>query len=171
VKHVPEASSAGSRGVADRIQGGGREGPRIATVLAVVAVAILTIPWSLTPIAGGLDPSWKWGLNAFSSTGVRFGRDLIFSYGPLGYLAQPLDIGHNLATAHLVHLVVHAAIFATVGVVLTRKWSLTPVWLFLATLTVWAAWDIEFDYRLLAAAGLMAAAAIETQTPASSPSP
>jgi hypothetical protein len=143
-----------------------RERPRIATVLAGFAVAVLTIPWSMAPITGGLDQSWRWGLNAFSNAGVRFGRDLIFTYGPLGYLALPLDIGRNLETAHIVHLVVHASIFATVGVVLTRKWPLTSVWLFLATFTIWAAWDIEFDYRLLAAAGLMAAAAIETQTPA-----
>jgi hypothetical protein len=77
-----------------------RERPRIATLLAVFAVAVLTIPWSITPITGGLDQSWRWGLNAFSSSSVRFGRDLIFSYGPLGYLGGRLT---SVATWNRTH--------------------------------------------------------------------
>src|SRR6266849_2358442 len=79
----------------------------------LVIVAVLTVPGSYGAIGTGLDPSWVWGINAFRPAGFRFGRDVIFSYGPLGYLTRPLDIARNLPTATFIHFAVHIAIFAT----------------------------------------------------------
>lgn len=102
-----------------------------------------------------------WGLNAFASEGYRWGQDLIFSYGPLGYLARPLEVGNNVIIATAAHLVVHVTVFAVIALALTRRSALGPALLFLLAYPVFVAFDLEFDYHVLAAAGLMATAAIE----------
>jgi len=132
-----------------------------ATFALIVFVALITIPGSYEPLTGGIDPSWIWGLNAFPDAGFRWGRDLIFSYGPLGYLAHPLDVGKNLQDAVLIQLGVHAAVFGTVGLVFTRRKRIAPVLLFLTAYPVLFAFGLEFDYQLMATSGLLASAAIE----------
>jgi hypothetical protein len=49
-------------------------------------VALVTFPAGYVPMDVGLDPSWVWGINAFSRS---FGGDLAFTYGPLGWILFP----------------------------------------------------------------------------------
>jgi hypothetical protein len=44
----------------------------------------------------GLDASWAVALNYFHVKGLVFGRDVGFTYGPLGYLILPMPLGSNL---------------------------------------------------------------------------
>jgi hypothetical protein len=37
----------------------------------------------------GLDPSWNAGLAMSAHDGLQFGREIVFSYGPLGFLQSP----------------------------------------------------------------------------------
>lgn len=57
-------------------------------VLAWLAIASFpALPW----MSGiGLDASWIWGLNLAARDHLLFGRDIAFTYGPLGYLNQPI---------------------------------------------------------------------------------
>lgn len=53
--------------------------------------------WRLWPVDGvrpaaGLDPSWRIALHLAAQHGLVFGRDVIFTYGPLGFLTQPLTV-------------------------------------------------------------------------------
>lgn len=65
--------------------------------LTAAAILVLFFIYSLPNfgfdygLARGLDPSWHLILNYFSSElkNIRFGEDVIFSYGPLGYLKYP----------------------------------------------------------------------------------
>lgn len=41
-------------------------------------------------VGPGLDSSWQAALHVAAKTGIDYGSDLVFSYGPLGYLAFPL---------------------------------------------------------------------------------
>ena len=50
----------------------------------------------------GVDGSWPVGMNLAASQGLDFGSDVAFTYGPLGYLAVPLLIDHELAQIGLV---------------------------------------------------------------------
>ena len=68
----------------------------------------------------GLDPSWHWAVNAAAGEGLVFGRDLVFTYGPLGYLLAPLDIGSNLLVANLFAVVLHTLLLAGMVVWLRR---------------------------------------------------
>ncbi|WP_322030620.1 hypothetical protein [Paraburkholderia sp. J76] len=53
-------------------------------LLSIVATALLLIPFSPEMPTPGLDPSWRLALNVAIAKGLVFGRDLIFTFGPLG---------------------------------------------------------------------------------------
>jgi hypothetical protein len=63
--------------------------PRRVRVAAVTSGAILlTILCWPTPNQGGtLDPSWMAALHLAAQQGMHWGTDVMFTYGPLGYLA------------------------------------------------------------------------------------
>lgn len=50
---------------------------------AVLVVGIFTFP--LMP-GSGLDPSWRMALGYMFDHGMQFGRDVVFTYGPLGFV-------------------------------------------------------------------------------------
>jgi hypothetical protein len=54
-----------------------------------VALAVLTWPWAIGVPTGGLDPSWRAGLSMAIERGLTFGRDVVFTYGPAGFLKYP----------------------------------------------------------------------------------
>jgi hypothetical protein len=58
-------------------------------LLATIALAAPIAPYeSLSPLAG-LDTSWATGLNIARLHRLRFGPELVFSYGPWGFLDHP----------------------------------------------------------------------------------
>jgi hypothetical protein len=132
-----------------------------ALFVLIAFVALLTFPGDFVPMTGGLDPSWMWGVNAFAAAGLPWGRDLIFSYGPLGYFARPLDVGHNMLYATAARLAVHCVIFGTVALVFWRRRQPVPVFLFLVAYPIAVAWNVEFDYTAAGAMALAACAALE----------
>jgi hypothetical protein len=52
-------------------------------IYALVVVATFTLPLAPHP---ELDPSWRMALGYFFENGMQFGRDVIFTYGPLGFI-------------------------------------------------------------------------------------
>ena len=63
----------------------------------LVAVLVLfrafTLPFAA---ATGLDRSWQLAIAEASTHGLVFGRDIVFTYGPLGYLG----IGAGIAPTY-----------------------------------------------------------------------
>ncbi|WP_227242820.1 hypothetical protein [Paraburkholderia caribensis] len=53
-------------------------------VVSLVIAALFLIPFNPTMPESGLDPSWRYALNVGLERGYVFGRDLIFTFGPLG---------------------------------------------------------------------------------------
>src|SRR4051812_26723813 len=49
-------------------------------------VAVLTWQIGFNTPAAGLDPSWNAGLALAAADGLHFGKQIVFSYGPLGFL-------------------------------------------------------------------------------------
>ena len=47
----------------------------------------------ILPIETGLDPSWRYAISQATNSNFIFGKDIIFTFGPLGYLIDgaPLD--------------------------------------------------------------------------------
>lgn len=67
--------------------------------LVAPAVFFLTFQFPVQPIQPGLDNSWKFAQNYFFAHDIRIGRDVIGTYGPLGFLLYPLPVGANLNAA------------------------------------------------------------------------
>src|SRR5262249_48090378 len=50
----------------------------------------------------GLDGSHQFGSNYFPANGFHYGSDLVFNYGPLGYIINPQSIGNHIVVANLI---------------------------------------------------------------------
>ena len=57
-------------------------------VSVLISFSLLSFPCPVIPAAPGLDNSWQWLLNQLAFT-TAFGRDTVFTYGPLGFLVCP----------------------------------------------------------------------------------
>ena len=64
---------------------------RVGWVLVAV-VGLLTIPGLVVRPSVGIDPSWELGLHLARDHGFVVGRDIVFNYGPWGFLNQPLTL-------------------------------------------------------------------------------
>ncbi len=64
--------------------------------LLLIAYGILTINVFYQQMDNGLDSSWMYALNKLTTfDNIKFGRDLIFTYGPLGFLGYPMYMNGN----------------------------------------------------------------------------
>lgn len=92
------------------------------SVGAVLAVLTWHVP-SVVPHAG-MDNSWQIGLTQAASQGLDFGRDVVFTYGPLGFLATPLlGIGHVGSIALVFAIVAQLALAVVVVAKATRLYG------------------------------------------------
>lgn len=75
-------------------------------LMALATCAVLAAsPVTLTP-GDGLDRSWLTALNLARPSSLRFGRDILFTYGPWGYLDYPTGTSRqNLVLGSLFALV------------------------------------------------------------------
>ncbi len=70
-------------------------------ILLILFLAVYTFP-AFEPVMGtGLDQSYVFAFNYFFNQGISHGSDVIFSYGPLGFIRFPLLIGNNFLIAFL----------------------------------------------------------------------
>jgi len=107
----------------------------IKAILLLVVISWIVMPSVPYPSGVGLDSSWVFGVNMGHSEKMIFGRDIIFTYGPLGYLVVPtfpeaepwavftFEWGMALVTAYaLWKLCKTAAHWTTVGLYLGVFW-------------------------------------------------
>jgi len=77
-------------------------------------VAIWKLPWPISYAQGGLDPSWLIGINWAFLRNLQFGTELVFTYGPLGFLEFPGLIDYSLwMLSFLFTLFSHFMLFAS----------------------------------------------------------
>jgi hypothetical protein len=120
-----------------------------------VVVGWLTFPGTDVVAKTGLDPSWVIGLNLFAHEGFRFGRDVIFTYGPLGWVVRPLDVGAHLLVGNWARVPLHLLLLGTALCLLLRGPRRRPVVLFLLALPLAVFFDRELDYEILGLAVLL----------------
>ena len=83
---------------------------------------LLTFPAPLWVVTSGLDPSWILALHLAVAKGFVFGENVLFSYGPLGYLFFPLYINYSLWTSSVIFRnIVHTGFYATLAVFALRS--------------------------------------------------
>jgi len=95
----------------------------------VLAVPLAVITWPVYTLApgGGTDGSGPGGMHEAAWRGVDYGTDLVFTYGPLGFLTFARFYHLPLAVLSLAYVaVVHWALIAAVLAVARRAVGLAP---------------------------------------------
>jgi hypothetical protein len=59
----------------------------------MITFAVLTVPVFYEQMSNGLDSSWEYALNKITSwDNIKFGADVVYTYGPLGFLNGPMYV-------------------------------------------------------------------------------
>jgi hypothetical protein len=66
-----------------------RRWPAVGILAAAGFMTAMTFPAVTAPAEAGLDPSWRIGLELAAAERLDFGREIVFTYGPLGFLILP----------------------------------------------------------------------------------
>lgn len=120
-------------------------------VVAAVYFFVVYLPLP-GPIYTGLDPSWQYAISYASSKGLVYGKDIIFTYGPLGYLISGAVIDSNFWTITLFRCFIHLALFVILATELIKfyrreRWIDFSVLIFAAF--VFFVFDADADYTIL----------------------
>src|SRR5208283_5853533 len=78
-----------------------------------------------------LDPSWHAALEYSTAHHLQFGTQIVFTFGPLGFLAAPTSLGHLLG-ARIAFAFFWSALVALLATALARR---LPRWVRYAFLT------------------------------------
>jgi hypothetical protein len=78
----------------------------------LIFTALSTLPFKYHIPTFGFDFSNNFGTNYFSNMGYRYGTDLVFTVGPLGYVIAPEPVANNIAIANLVRFAVWLILLA-----------------------------------------------------------
>ncbi len=78
---------------------------RLKVGLLSIFLAVLTMSPVGVPIKPGLDPSYQFAFNYFFINGTQIGKDILFTFGPFGFLLWPQPQGNNLLFALLTILI------------------------------------------------------------------
>ena len=105
-------------------------------VAGLIVFVYLSLPvWHPRIFGARLDDSWLATLNHFAFDGLRFGRELVFTYGPLGFLQNPFFYPGTYSLQIAFYLLLGTALALVIREVLPRRgeagWSLSLVLLFL----------------------------------------
>jgi hypothetical protein len=120
----------------------------IIVALTVIGTAVFTVPGPISFPQPGLDPSWRIGLYIAIMKNMQFGKDIVFTYGPLGFLSQPLLVDYNLWRLSLAfNLFTHILFFLSLYVLL--KSIKTQWYLYFIIVPAFALVMPGKDYELL----------------------
>ena len=135
-----------------------RRGLRLSWQLPVLIVTWLSLLQWPVPPTGALDPSWCLVLSDAWQHGRQFGTEIIFTWGPWGFLFQPYVVPGTVSFKLAFDLA--AKLLLAVGVVgfATR---LGPLWRALFIIVVWwlgavlwATWLVGLGFFTGSATGL-----------------
>ena len=108
-----------------------------------------------------------YGLDYLANSKYVFGRDVVFTYGPLGYLLYPQHIGSNLIIATWFRLCIHilwaVVLFAYAQAVRQKSQFL----LFCFTYVMAVALGLSYEYQLLCMVLLLCYLPIKLEHPKS----
>ena len=119
----------------------------IVRALLVCYAALVVYPVRYHFAATGLDPSWAVALNYLEDKAYAHGRDIAFTYGPLGYLILPMPFGSNLGRGIVFQLagwLLFAGVLAWLA--FSRKFSLVRLAIFAACMLAGNDLFHEFGY-------------------------
>jgi hypothetical protein len=104
-----------------------KQSRNILIILGFSAVGFLTIPNLLMLPYNSPECSWLIGLNMAEVSGLQFGKDIVFPFGPLGFMYYPLYCEFNtwlLSSAAC--LFTHCLLIYSI-ILLIKKLSISPI--------------------------------------------
>lgn len=126
--------------------------------LLLIAFIALTIPLWVSQMGIGLDASWNTGVHMASAKGMVYGKDVLFTYGPLGFALLPKHYADLNVHAVAFRLGLHILWWIAAGFLLFRvRGYLTPLVFVAASAFSGMALEQEFNF-------IMAGALIMTTT-------
>jgi hypothetical protein len=125
-------------------------------VAASTAAWLLLLDFSKKPLLADLEPSWMAALTYAASHGLQFGRDIVYTYGPLVHLVFS-TFSWKLFVPDFVLELALKAIFVALVVSLALRLPSVRRWCFLAVILVTASISYQTLYLFgLAALGWLA---------------
>ena len=130
-----------------------------ALLLLTVYFLVATFNVGFSVVRPGLDASWIYALNYLTDSPLAYGRDVAFTYGPLGYVMVPLPFGAAPGTAAPFRLALQLLFGGVLGVYVARSRGWVPVCAFLVAQIIsrlgGLGWSNFMDYQLLLICGLL----------------
>jgi len=121
----------------------------IKAVLVILAALASSVVYYCRPDIR-LDTSWMVALNYFAEQGIRFGSDLVWTYGPLGFLLFPVKMGPFFAAAIAFQLSLWLVfVFALMRIAMDPKTSVLRVALFTCIFLLARVFISGFDYYIV----------------------
>lgn len=124
-------------------------------ILAVLFVIyglffVAFLPWP-SGINWGLDPSWKWGISQVAKDNLIFGKEIVFTYGPFGYLIHGAAFEDNYWHILAFRFLIHFLFFIVLGLRILTINNITRKILFLVMVLVgiYLTGSISIDYKIL----------------------
>ncbi len=71
-------------------------------------------------ISPGIDNSWRFAINLIPYTSFLFGRDVVFTAGPLGYLLYPVNVSDNIWSGIVLRMITQVLFFLVLSVYALR---------------------------------------------------
>ncbi len=127
----------------------------IITFLFLV-IGFLTIPQLLRFPDSGLDRSWQIGLHMAAISKFQFGTDIIFTFGPLGFLYRPVFCEFNtwIISAAFI-LFVHCLLIYSITIVMKRFLVHPLDYVMMAIVLILAIPTTHLEYKLLFSISLL----------------
>jgi len=82
-------------------------------------ITFLPIPWG---ISTGLDPSWQYAISYASDQKMTFGKEIIFTYGPLGFLIHGSATESNFQAILSFRWAIHLILSIIFGIEIFRNY-------------------------------------------------
>ncbi|MDF5709101.1 MAG: hypothetical protein PUP90_15895 [Nostoc sp. S4] len=111
-----------------------------------IFLAFLSLPFGITI---GLDPSWKYAISRGTLEKLVFGKDIIFTYGPLGYLISGSVLEKNFYQIFLFRLIIELIIFSiSITTITIQKTKLHKLLLSISILIAYLL-GLSIDYKII----------------------
>lgn len=120
--------------------------------IAIVYLVYVTFPGYYLSISAGLDNSWAYAINYLPNSSYLVGRDVVFSWGPLGYLLNPQNLVNNIINSMIFLVAMHSLFALSLFYFLYRAKRKLQVIVFAASyLTIYALlyWSLRESSSLL----------------------
>jgi hypothetical protein len=118
-----------------------------------VFIAFLPLP---SPIKTGLDPSWAYAISQANQKELIFGKDIIFTYGPLGYLITGAVLPENFFQIIIFRWLIYLLLFiVTILRIVTLKSLIQQIFIGLSIIfslfigTPYIGVGMSTDYQIL----------------------